>query len=336
MDPINHHATFPNMTGHLDNIELSSNEDQETNHTAIHFEVDIMIQKVSFSIYSIIFILGIIGNGLVIWIAGFRMKKTISAVWFLNLAIADLLCCASIPLLFVVLVYHSESETFVIHVLFDILIIITMNVSVFILTAVSIDRWVSVMWPFWAKVYRTQKLARIIVAIIWVVSVTLNGSVYYYYLIYIDFRVSNYTAWTIHLIRFIIMFLIPFIIITTCYVTIFLKLRKSKRPQRSRRPYRIITAVILCFFICWAPYYTWGLTPKYYIFDIQSQIVITILICLAYLNSCINPIIYVFMGQDFRHNFLRSIPFRVEKALSENHNDPYKEEDLEPTPTTDD
>ncbi|KAM4015697.1 C5a anaphylatoxin chemotactic receptor 1-like isoform 1-T2 [Anomaloglossus baeobatrachus] len=54
-------------------------------------------RKIAITLLSIVFALKIIGNGLVIWIAGFRMKQTISAVWFLHLAIADLLCCASLP-----------------------------------------------------------------------------------------------------------------------------------------------------------------------------------------------------------------------------------------------
>ncbi|XP_077116164.1 formyl peptide receptor-related sequence 4-like isoform X2 [Ranitomeya variabilis] len=304
-----------------------------------------VLQKMSITFYSIIFILGIIGNGLVIWIAGFRMKKTISAVWFLNLAIADFLCCASIPLRIVDWVYYFFLQLPILFCIFSmILFTLNMSASVLLLTAMSIDRWVSVMWPIWAKVHRTCKKARITVGVIWVLCLVLTGFMFYCYKVY-NLDVYEWcltdtqgddlsyidTQHTIHMIRFFIMFLIPFLIILICYVTIFFKVKKCKRSQRSQRTSRIITAVILCFFICWFPYYIWPLTPLYYNYEsgIQFFTVTTIVATLACLNSCINPIIYVFMGQGFKQNFFRSIPSRLENALNEHPNDPCeKQEDF--------
>ncbi|XP_071969489.1 C5a anaphylatoxin chemotactic receptor 1-like [Engystomops pustulosus] len=297
-----------------------------------------VIQIVTITSFSIIFLLGIIGNGLVIWIAGFRMKKTISAVWFLHLAIADLLCCTSLPIIIAGLVSDDMchfSSSFLFCALYYTLLRINMTTCSLLLTAMSIDRWVSVMWPFWAKVYRTQKLVRITAGIIWMFSILWVGLI----IILMDILpIYSYESIietkTILLIRFVLMFVIPFLIIFTSYVTVFLKLRKSKRRQRSQRPYRIITAVILCFFICWAPYYIWPLVPLHirYYFTVN-----TIILILVYLNSCINPIIYVFMGQDFRQGFLKSIPLRVEKALSEPPDDSGREqENLNLAPTAGD
>ncbi|KAG8570101.1 hypothetical protein GDO81_014702 [Engystomops pustulosus] len=297
-----------------------------------------VIKIVTITLYSIIFILGIIGNGLVIWIAGFRMKKTISAVWFLQLAIADFLCCASLPVIIAGLVSDDmceSSSSFLFCFFYDILLRINMTTCSLLLTAMSVDRWVSVMWPFWAKVHRTQKLVRITAGIIWVFSILCVGLIIILMDILPIYRYESFTeTMTILLIRFVLMFVIPFLIIVTSYVTICIKLTKSNRPQRSQRPYRIITAVILGFFICWAPYYIHPLLALYsgYYFMVD-----TIILILVYLNSCLNPIIYVFMGQDFRHNFLRSIPFRVEKALSEPPDDARREqENLNLAPTAGD
>ncbi|XP_056399886.1 C3a anaphylatoxin chemotactic receptor-like [Hyla sarda] len=286
----------------------------------------------SVTLYSIIFALGIIGNGLVIWIAGFRMKKTISAVWFLNLAIADFLCCASLSLRIAELVSHWEnSRHFCTLSIFFFLL--NMSASVLLLTAMSIDRCVSVMWPFWAKIHRTCKLVRISAAIIWVLSFLLTCILYYTY----ESHLNDLSEWcvlffsyslyfcdrkqAIQLIRLFIMFVIPFLIILISYYVILIKLRKSKRSRRSQRPYRIITAIILCFFICWCPYYIWPLTLMYSGKTFILHTVYIIIVNLACFNSCINPIIYVLMGQDFKHSFFRSIPSRLERALSDQPND---------------
>ncbi|KAM3923652.1 N-formyl peptide receptor 2-like [Leptodactylus fuscus] len=308
--------------------------------------------NISRTLYSIIFVLGIIGNGLVIWIAGFRMKKTISAVWFLNLAIADFLCCATLPLRIGqwTSVFQETMHTIIALISFCLLTIIlfTINMfaSVFLLTAMSIDRCVSVMWPFWARAHRTRRLVRITAGGIWGLSLLLAGFVSFIYMFYFQ----DLNEWcisfpfphdldnikqTFQLIRLLIMFVIPFLIILISYLIIFNKIRKSKRPQRSQRPYRIITAVILGFFICWSPFYIWPLTPMHY-GTFQFHTINTIIISLASLNSCINPIIYVFIGQDARQSFLRSIPARVEKALSEHPDDLSREpEDGGHTRTTD-
>ncbi|KAM3923174.1 C3a anaphylatoxin chemotactic receptor-like [Leptodactylus fuscus] len=306
-----------------------------------------IFRKISFPLYSIIFVLGIIGNGLVIWIAGFRMKKTISTVWFLHLAIADFLCCASLPLRIGQWYSDYDPSAFVtLCILTIFLFTINMSASVLLLTAMSIDRCVSVMWPFWAKVHRTRRLVRITAGGIWGLSLLLTGLLFFLY----GFYYHDISEWCvgrgsynyfskpkqpIQHVRLLIMFVIPFLIILTSYVIIVLKLRKSKRPQRSQRPYRIITAVILCFFICWSPYYICPLTPNYF-GAFQFHVINSIIVTLACLNSCINPIIYVFMGQDFRQSFFRSIPARVEKALTEHPDDLSGEpEDGGPAHTTD-
>ncbi|XP_073513749.1 N-formyl peptide receptor 2-like [Phyllobates terribilis] len=307
---------------------------------------DSITQKTVITLFSIVFALGIIGNGLVIWIAGFRMKNTISAMWFLHLAIADFLCCASLPLRIINwnVLYLNVSHCILNMFLFN----LNMSSSVLLLTAMSIDRCVSVLWPIWAKVHRTCKLVRISAAIIWGLSLIVAGLVFYVYGFHVggidewclfSFSINHYNPYLyqpIQMIRLVIMCVIPFLIIFTSYVTIFYKLRKSKRSLRSQRSSRIITAVILCFFICWFPYYIWPLTGRDKLHDFQYYIVHTIVIILAFVNSCMNPIIYVFMSPDFQQGFFRSIPSRLERALGEHPNDLSRErEDTGNTRTTD-
>ncbi|KAM4016534.1 C3a anaphylatoxin chemotactic receptor-like [Anomaloglossus baeobatrachus] len=331
MDPSDDNLTTYNTT--LDKNYRSSYDDY------YFYYYFIIIQKTSITLYSIVFALGIIGNGLVIWIAGFRMKNTVSAVWFLHLAIADFLCFASLPLRIAEWVEVFSRPLYPALCIVNMFLFnVNMTSSVLLLTAMSIDRWVSVMWPFWAKVHRTCNVVRISAAIIWGLSLMVAGVLYYvsrYHLgvvyewcIYNDYIIpyNPELYHTMQMISLVIMCVIPFLIIVTSYVTIFYKIRKSKRSQRSQRSFRIITAVISCFFICWFPYYILPLIILFYQIYNLKFFVIPIVTTLACLNSCMNPIIYVFMGPGFRQGFFRSIPARVERALREHPNDLSRED----------
>ncbi|XP_075046519.1 formyl peptide receptor-related sequence 1-like [Mixophyes fleayi] len=259
-------------------------------------------------LYSINFVLGIPGNGLVIWIAGFKMK-TISAVWFLNLAIADFIFCMSIPLL-----HLSYKELGIFYEVINIILSITMCTSVCFLTAMSIDRCVSVMWPIWSQTHRTHKCIRIISTIIWVVGLILTAPDLFIDDMYRECIINS--TYKLKIIRFVGLFVIPFTAILMCYYIIFLKLRTVKRPNRSQRPYKIITAVVICFFICWFPYYISPFLPKS---DLPSWAIVLIYQLaenLASFNSCINPILYVFICQDFKENLINSLPPRLRRAIN--------------------
>lgn len=51
-------------------------------------------------IYLAVFLVGVPGNALVVWVTAFEARRTVNAVWFLNLAVADLLSCLALPILF--------------------------------------------------------------------------------------------------------------------------------------------------------------------------------------------------------------------------------------------
>ncbi|KAM9299490.1 C3a anaphylatoxin chemotactic receptor-like [Gastrophryne carolinensis] len=255
--------------------------------------------------------------------------KTIMAVWFLNLAIADFMCCAFLPVRIAEWVLFDYNNYPIMLCLFSsCILILSMCSSVYFLTIISIDRCLSIVWPIRTRLYRTLKIARIISGIIWAVSIILSAPfvTVNLRLNYSDCAPKGYQLSMSHFfiyvkilrnIRLAFMFVIPLTIIFVSYSLIFFKLRKLMKRQRSHQCYRTVISVVVCFFVCWFPYYIWPYIPTG---DANLQIdnlINEIFITLAYFNSCINPILYVFFCQDFKENFFGSIPARLERALIE-------------------
>ncbi|XP_040182545.1 fMet-Leu-Phe receptor-like [Rana temporaria] len=294
-----------------------------------YIDIDIII-TMSIVWYSVILVLGLIGNGLVIWIAGFKMK-TVSSVWFLHLAIADFIKCISLPLrisewaLFAHISYDHDLCTIGIT-----LIYINMSTSIYFMSIIGIDRCVSILWPIWTKIHRTPRNTRIISILTWLLS--LLTSIPYIMFNHFYEEVSECfpknwydnddkdkikTRKTMFIIKNICMFAFPFTIILISYTLVCLKIIKVRKANRSRRPFRLIVAVVVCFFICWFPYSTWPfITLSGYYWNLD-RLIEEIFVCLAYFSSCINPIIYVFFCHDFKKNFIKSLPATLNKAFNE-------------------
>lgn len=273
----------------------------------------------------IIIVLGIVGNGVVIWIAGFKMKKTVNTTWYLSLAISDFIFCATLP--FNTFYIATSNWTFGLFLcrFTSFVMFLNMFSSIFLLVIISVDRCMVVMFPVWAQNQRTIRKASLIVLLAWVLSVSLSMPS----TIFRDVQEhlgrtrchNNYPNQHIHksigICRFIFGFLIPFLVIIVCYSVIIFKLR-SNQMTKSTKPFKIMTALIGTFFICWLPYHTFVLAELNHSF---SNIIIMfgfkIGTSVASANSFLNPILYVFMGNDFRQKFKNSILSKIENAIGE-------------------
>ncbi|NXK02578.1 C3AR protein, partial [Herpetotheres cachinnans] len=324
---------------------------------------------VSIAIFIIIFIIGIPGNGLVIWVAGLKMKKSVNIVWFLNLAVADFMCCLSLPFFVVHLALHEHWPYgwFLCKVIPSV-IIFTMFASVFLLMAISIDRCLLVMKPVWCQNHRTVKFVSLICIGIWILAFIFCCPVFYYrdtstpdnrtecgysfgddevpdYLddvvnesleeyphlayngndtggnIYEGIASVSLTLVVINITRAVFGFVLPFGIMAVCYALIAFRMRANQFNKPCNRMLRTIVLLVAAFFICWAPYHIVGILslvpalatgprPSLILWDHLST-------ALAYANSCINPLLYVFVGRDFRAKAWQSVQQILESAFTD-------------------
>lgn len=304
----------------------------ETDFNPVSSEVRWSLKLTSLVFYCLTFLLGVPGNAFVVYIAGVKMKRTINTTWFLNLAIADLLCCLSIPFSVVeILLDHHWPYGSVTCKVLPAVVVVNMFASVFTLNLISLDRFAQVITPVWAQNHRNLRLARMSCAVAWFLALCLSLP---FMIIrethtYEDLNVTlctshgsdqgdNFqTTGVLSIVRFVFGFLVPLLCIITCYSVIARKLNRSS--FRSGRAFRIMLAVIVAFFLCWLPYHSVDLI-RIYSGEWSSSVawsVDPLAVSVAYVNSCLNPVLYVFMGQDFKEKVRLSLRRVFERAFSE-------------------
>ncbi|XP_078506524.1 C3a anaphylatoxin chemotactic receptor-like [Lissotriton helveticus] len=140
------------------------------------------------AVFTVTLVLGLPGNALVIWVAGLKMKRTVNTVWFLNLAIADFVCCLSLPFS----IAHEAMHGYwpygdVFCKVLPAIIILNMFASVFVLVAISLDRCLLVIKPVWSQNHRTVGMASWLCLGIWILAFLTCVPVFVYRQTYHDY-----------------------------------------------------------------------------------------------------------------------------------------------------
>ncbi|KAM3829293.1 formyl peptide receptor 2-like [Vipera latastei] len=292
------------------------------------------MQIASLVIYCFAFVLGILGNGLVIFITGFRMKKTVNTVWFLNLAIADFIFIFSLIFVHAAVDFKWYINQFLCKMKRT-LVFLNLYTNVFLLMVISIDRCIFVRHPVWAQNHRTPQLASFVALGVWILAFVFSSPHIYFgrtvknadnkvigchndYGNTKDMQMARSHSLTLS--NFVFAFVIPFTVILLCYGSIVLKLRRGQLFQSSK-PYKVITALVVAFFVCWFPFHVFSFIRLEYSSRTDLGLVVDITgpitSCLAFINSCLNPILYVFMAQDFKESLRKSFLSAFEDAFIE-------------------
>ncbi|XP_041692337.2 C3a anaphylatoxin chemotactic receptor-like [Coregonus clupeaformis] len=274
----------------------------------------------------VILLLGVFGNGVVIWIAGLKMKKTVNTTWYLSLAISDFIFCACLPFNIISMVTKEWILGLFMCKFTSFVMFLNMFSSIFLLVVISVDRYVLVVFPVWAQNQRTVRRASVVVVLAWAISVVLSIPSTVFRQVTTDGTTkcfNDYPYRNRHIIvavsRFVSGFVLPLFIIIFCYSVIILRLR-TNRMTRSSKPFRVLTALIAMFFISWLPYHVFiilesGASDQTSLTVIHEGLKISA--TLASANSCMNPFLYSFMGKDFKQKCWNSFLSTIENAFDE-------------------
>ncbi|KAM4715128.1 G-protein coupled estrogen receptor 1-like [Anableps anableps] len=259
----------------------------------------------------ILFPVGLIGNILILVVnLDHKGRLTAPDLYFVNLAVADLILVAD-SLIEVFNLKEGYYDNAGLCTFMNLFQQVNLYSSVFFLTWMSIDRFVALSSIAGSSVAH----ARLSCGLIWgfaslltllpfaVAQVQHSGE--------LNFCFANVSQ--VQWLEVTLGFLLPFCILGVCYWRIARVLRRSQRGQcnpqqrpRRQRALRMISAAVLVFFICWLPVNVFisvhllssdaDTDTLWEVYPLTGHAVRLA----AFSNSCLNPLIYGFLGETFR------------------------------------
>lgn len=273
-------------------------------------------------LYAVVFLVGVPGNAMVAWVSRREARRRVGATWFLHLAVADLLCCLSLPVLSVPLARGGEWPYGAVGCrALPSVILLSMYTSVLLLAALSADLCLLALRPAWWAVDRRACRVRVACGAAWTLALLLTVPSAFYRRLHqehyphrlecvVDYGGSAVAENTVTAARFIFGFLGPLAVVATCHSALLC--------LATRRRWPLGTAVVVGFFVCWAPYHILRLVlavaaphSKLLARALKAE---PLIVGLALAHSCLNPVLFLYFG---RAQLCQSLPATCRWALQE-------------------
>ncbi|XP_029627976.1 cysteinyl leukotriene receptor 1 isoform X2 [Salmo trutta] len=291
--------------------------------------IDEFRNQVYSTVYSIITVFGLAGNGfaLLVLVKTFRQRSAFH-IYMLNLAVSDLLCVSTLPLrvLYYVNKGHWNLGDFLCR-LSSYALYVNLYCSVFFMTAMSVTRFLAIVFPVQNLRLVSERRARLVCVCIWVFICAVSSP-----FLMTGQHLHPATNKTkcfepperrtggglnklimLNYLSLAVGFVLPFLVILLCYAGIIRALlSRQHTAQRQKgagsKAIRMIIIVMLAFLLCFMPYHiqrsvhlsflSQTATSCSELVYMQKSVVVTL--CLAASNSCFDPLLYFFSGEGFR------------------------------------
>lgn len=278
------------------------------------------------AVFSIVALVGLIGNLLVIIvvISNKQMRNTTN-ILIISLAIADLsfiiLCVPFTAITQVVTVYPFGTAWCQVV---NYMTFVSAYVSIYTLVLMSFDRYLAVVHAIAAINHRTERNAVIAVIIIWVFLLVANAPIFFLYkVIHYKHECQERAACLIpgqletkvvYYMFFAFGYMVPLLLVVVLYGLMVYRLlfstpmglsQSSETIRGKRRVTKMIVIVIVIFALCWLPNQIVFLYLQIHGHPFTRVFVVLMNVSriLAYTNSCVNPILYAFLSENFRKGF---------------------------------
>ncbi|CAK6967721.1 hypothetical protein NQZ68_012717 [Scomber scombrus] len=278
-------------------------------------------------LYSTIFVLGLVGNLVALWVFFcVHSKKNSVRVFLINVAFADLLLVVCLPFR---ILYHSQGNVWNLGPTFckvvGNLFYMNMYMSITLLGLISVDRYLKIHHG--ARMQhrlRTTRWSKAICAFIWIMAICLTS-------VMLMSKNHKRTGWCFHYkslleakwkayvnIFLLVVFWLVFISLVVSYGMIALKLQRTSQEKpdlpnalRYSRTARKSFFILFLFTVSFVPYH---MVRVFYIKhrsqtsclwrDVADKANEVVLLFSA-LNSCLDPVMYFLLSSSVRKEVLR-------------------------------
>ncbi|KAK3094618.1 hypothetical protein FSP39_004088 [Pinctada imbricata] len=285
--------------------------------------------------YAIIFLLGVSGNTLVVYVvARNKSMQTITNIFITNLAVSDILMCfLAIP--FTPLGYFLNSWMFgeVLCHIVPMSQAISVYVSTLTSTAIAVDRYFVIVYPF--KPRMKIFVCLLMIVAIWIISISISLPLGIYMSLKPDGENFMCTEdWPrpqagqfFTVTSLVLQYVVPCSIITYCYTKVSLALKKRSRTKigsgsknrerdemeirRKRRTNKMLIAMVTIFVCCWLPLNVALLTVEYnkiYYHWYYYTLIFFLAHVIAMSSTIYNPFLYAWMNDNFKKEFKTVLP----------------------------
>ncbi|ERE86390.1 mas-related G-protein coupled receptor member H isoform X2 [Cricetulus griseus] len=262
----------------------------------------------------VICVLGLAGNGLLIWFLIFCIKRKPFTVYILHLAIADFLVLLCSSIIQLVNTFHIYDDTLLTYTVFFMLF--GYNTGLHLLTAISVERCLSVLFPIWYQCRRPKHQSAVACALLWALSVLVSGLENFFCIMKLmpQFPECRY----VYLFSCILTFLVFVPLMVFSNLILFIQVCCNLKPRQPVKLYVIIMVTVILFLLFAMPMKVLLIITYYsYTTDESVWYSLPYLNMLSTINSSINPIVYFVVGSLRRKRSRKSLKEALQKVFEE-------------------
>uniref|UniRef100_A0A3Q3ABR0 Neuropeptide Y receptor type 2 n=1 Tax=Kryptolebias marmoratus TaxID=37003 RepID=A0A3Q3ABR0_KRYMA len=284
------------------------------------------VQVVLILAYSTIILFGVTGNSLVIYVVyKFKNLRTVTNFFIVNLAVADLLVnTLCLPFTLVYTLYDEWMFGQALCFMLPFAQGMTVHVSTMTLNIIALDRHRSIVHHMETKMSRD--LCAVVIVFSWAISALLASPLaifreYGSFSFSPDESIqvctekwpgSSMNGRIYSMSMLLVQVGVPLVINSVAYIRIWNKLKKHMMcgrndHQRRRKTTKMMLTMVVVFAVSWLPFHAFQLA-----IDIDSavlhmkdfKLLFTVFHIIAMCSTCVNPILYGWMNNNYRTAFL--------------------------------